>query len=68
MSGYYCTIDSDHVIIQSKLKFLIGAKDLGLQKLGFEVETGPNATVLVYHVVKPLQPFGSDFNAHQELF
>jgi hypothetical protein len=32
-----------HVMIRSELKYLIGAKLLGLQKPGLEVETGPNA-------------------------
>jgi hypothetical protein len=33
-----------HVMIRSELKYLIGAKYLGLQWPGFEVETGPNAS------------------------
>jgi hypothetical protein len=32
-----------HVMIGSELKYLIAAKHLGLQRLDFEVETGPNA-------------------------
>jgi len=32
-----------HVMIQSEIKYLIGAKHLGLQRPGFAVETGPNA-------------------------
>jgi len=44
----------DHVTIQSELKYLIGAKNLGLQMPGFEVEPGPNAMVPIFHVVKPL--------------
>ena len=35
---------TDHVMIRSELKYLIGAKHLGLQRPGFEVETGPNAS------------------------
>jgi hypothetical protein len=31
-----------HVMVQSELKYFIGAKHLGLQRPGFEVETGPN--------------------------
>jgi len=31
-------------MIRSELKYLIGVKHLGLQWLGFEVETGPNAS------------------------
>jgi hypothetical protein len=30
-------------MIRSELKYLIGAKYLGLDRLGIEVETGPNA-------------------------
>jgi len=57
-----------HVMIQSELKNLIGAKDLGLQWPGFEVELGPNATVWGFHVVKPLQRFGSCSNPNPEPF
>ena len=31
------------VMIRSELKYSIGANHLGLQRPGFEVETGPNA-------------------------
>jgi hypothetical protein len=44
-----------HVTIQSELKYLNRATDLGLQRLGFEVEPGPNTTVWGFHVVKQLQ-------------
>jgi len=58
----------DHVIIQSELKYLMGAKYLGLQRLGFEVETSPNAMVRVFHVVKQFQQFSSGSNPNPELF
>jgi hypothetical protein len=61
-------MDIDHVTIRSELKFLIAAKDLGLQLPGFEVEPGPNATVWGFHVVKPLQRFGSGSNPNPEPF
>jgi hypothetical protein len=34
---------TDHVMIQSELKYLIGARYLGLQRPDVEAETGPNA-------------------------
>ena len=55
-------------MIRTELKYLIGAKNLGLQWLGFEVEPGPNATVRGFHVVKPLQRFGSGPNPNPEPF
>jgi len=58
----------DHVITQSELKYLIGAKYLGLQRPRFDIETSPNAMVRVFHVVKPLQRFGSSFNPNVEFF
>ena len=58
----------DHVMIRSELKYLIGAKNLGLQWPGFEVEPGPNVTVEGFHVVKPLQRFGSGSNPNPEPF
>jgi len=56
----------DQFTIRSALKSLIGAKDLGLRWPGFEVEPGPNAMVRDFHVVKPLQQFGSGFNPYLE--
>jgi hypothetical protein len=35
-------------MIRSELKYLIGAKYLGLQRPVFEVETGPNANGSVF--------------------
>ena len=37
-------LHTDHFTIPSELKYLIGARYLGLQRPGFEVETGPNAS------------------------
>jgi len=53
-------------MIQSELKYIIGAKNLGLQKPGFEVEPGPNATVQGFDVLKPLHRFGSRSNPNPE--
>jgi hypothetical protein len=58
----------DHVTIRSELKYLIEAKNLGMQWPGLEVEPGPNATVRGFHVVKLLQRFGSGSNPNPELF
>jgi hypothetical protein len=44
----------DHVTIQSEMKYLLGAKHLGLQMTDFEEEPGSDATVWVFHVVKLL--------------
>jgi hypothetical protein len=57
-----------HVTIRSELKYLIGAKNPGLQLPGFEVEPGPNATVRGFHVVKPLPWFGPGSNPNPEPF
>jgi len=38
-----CVSRTDHVTMRSELKYLIGARYLGLQRPGCEVETGPNA-------------------------
>jgi hypothetical protein len=57
-----------YVMILSELKYLIGAKHLGLQKVGFEEETGPNAKGAGFHVVKPLPQFGFGSNPNPELF
>jgi len=59
---------TDHVTIRPELTYLIGAKNLQLRRLGFKVENGLNATVLVFDVVKPLQRFGSGSNPSLELF
>jgi len=45
---------TDHVVIQSELKYLIGGKMPGLPAPGFPVETGPKATVRVFRVVRPV--------------
>ena len=61
-------LHTDHVTLQSELNYLIGANNLGLQRPGFEVKTGPNAMVRVCHVVKPLQRFSSGSNPNPEPF
>jgi len=57
-----------HVMIRSELKYLIGANQLGLQKPGFEVETGPNAHGPGFSCGKPLPRFGSASNPNLEPF
>jgi hypothetical protein len=57
-----------HVMLRSELKYLLGAKHLGFQRPGYEVEPGPFAMVSGFHVVKPLQWFGSGSNPNPELF
>ena len=42
-------------MIRSELKYLIGAKILGMRVLGFPVETGPNAMVWVFHMVRRIE-------------
>lgn len=49
----------NHVMVGRELNNLIALNYLGIQRLCFEVETGPNAAVQVLHVVKPLQLFCS---------
>jgi len=46
---------TDHVVIRSELKYLIGWKMPGLPGPGFPVETGPKATVRVFPVVRPVE-------------
>jgi len=55
-------------MIRSELKYLIGAKHLGLQRPGVEVETGPDANGPGFYVVKPLPRFGSGSNPNPEPF
>jgi hypothetical protein len=55
-------------MIQCELKYFIEEKYLGLQTPGFEVKTGPNATVRVFHLVKPFQQISSGSNPNPELF
>ena len=48
----------DHVMIQSELKYLIGAKLVVLKCRVFGGKTGPIATVQVFIWYDPLQRFG----------
>ena len=45
---------TDHVMIQSELKYLIGAKIVNLKCRVFGGKTGPMATVRVFGVVRPI--------------
>ena len=47
-------VRTHHVTIRSELKYLIRGKIPGLPWLGFQVETGPKATVPVFRVVRPV--------------
>jgi hypothetical protein len=62
---HLCT---DHVMIRSQLKYLIGAKVVRLKCRVFGGKTGPMATVRVFVWQKPLPRFGSGPNPNPELF
>jgi hypothetical protein len=47
-------VHTDHVVIRSELKYLIGGKIVNLKYLVFDGKTGPFPMVQVFGVVRPV--------------